>query len=107
MGYIYICCLDRKCCHSSHYLGSADDVISRIQSHLECSGSKFLAAAIVKYEAGGTFYVFEVENHRKVESIIKKHKNNSRYCPHCNPGGYNAVIERISKLDISITEAAA
>lgn len=66
---------------AQHYLGSAEDLASRLYAHQHGKGARFTAVAV---ERGIPFVVARTwDGGRKLERRLKLRKNARRLCPIC------------------------
>ena len=91
---VYLACLDEPYFHARHYLGYADDIARRIQTHRSGQGSPLLAAATA---AGISWRVVQVwpDADRRFERKLHN-RHGSRLCP--RPRCVAAQLERRLQL---------
>lgn len=78
---IYILHFSGNLSHARHYLGSTNDLESRVTEHRRGSTAKIVDAA---KKAGLEFSAHFVQfGNRKVERQLKRRRNHRRLCPLC------------------------
>ena len=77
----YLLHLDPPYKHASHYLGSADDLQTRLPQHGTSEGARLLQ---VQKQAGGSWHLVRTWNGgRAKEAQLKRDKDGRRFCPEC------------------------
>jgi predicted GIY-YIG superfamily endonuclease len=79
---IYLLHFKKPVKHARHYLGSADDVVERIERHRRGNGARLTQVATeqgIEMELVRTW-----EGGKKEERELKRQKNSPRLCPLCN-----------------------
>ena len=80
---VYLLHFDRKLCHAGHYLGSTNDLESRLQCHRQGNGARLME---VVAEHGITWRLARTwPGDRTLERRLKRRKEGRRLCPICNP----------------------
>ena len=94
---VYLVHLERPLAHARHYTGYADDIVRRLQEHMECKGSRLLCAAVNR---GIPFEVVKIwpGQGRSLERQIKNSKAATMLCPICGPSYRVRSRERMRRL---------
>lgn len=84
-GFVYLLHFSQPFKHANHYLGSAEDLESRLSEHAKGQGSRLIKIIL---EAGLTYSLvrtWKSEDCRNLKRHFKKKVKNSRLlCPLCN-----------------------
>jgi predicted GIY-YIG superfamily endonuclease len=80
---VYLIHFARSYWHAQHYLGSTDDLQSRLDRHARGFGSPLIKAVVA---AGISFWPIRTwRGGRPKERRLKKRHNSRDLCPICNP----------------------
>lgn len=90
MPYLYLYHFDEPLAHASHYLGSTDNVLARLQRHRAGHGARLTQ---VLTELGRTWKLaatYEIKpsaplTTKEIERLAKGRHNARQHCPLCNP----------------------
>jgi len=85
MGTVYLLHFEPKYKHAQHYLGYTEqEVGTRLQDHQHGNGARLTQVAS---DAGVKLWVVRTwtDKTRDDERRLKRHNNEPRFCPICNP----------------------
>lgn len=84
---IYLLHFDRAYFRARHYLGFTDNgTEERLRQHLDGQGSPLVYAVV--QNGISVRLVRQWQGGRQAERLFKTYKNTPRYCPVCNPQGW-------------------
>lgn len=82
---IYLLHFDRPYRHAAHYLGSTDDLDSRLAAHRAGAGARLME--VIRAAGIGFTLARTWEGGRKRERQLKRQGGRSRMCPLCEGSG--------------------
>jgi predicted GIY-YIG superfamily endonuclease len=82
---VYLIHFDRPYHHARHYLGSSNDVPSRLEDHKSGRGANIMKV-VTDAGIGWSVSRMWLDGGRELERKFKKAQHNSRLCPICNKG---------------------
>ncbi len=80
---------EKKHGQAQHYLGITDDLEQRMERHLEGRGNGIIRKAVeegIPVKLARTWKGMKVS--RAAERHLKNQHHNKRFCPYCNPDGW-------------------
>jgi predicted GIY-YIG superfamily endonuclease len=89
--------------HAQHYLGSTDDLSTRLLRHHAGNGSRLMSVitkAGIKWVLARAWYFDTVHEARQQEKIYKAAQHNKRLCPICNNADLSTIsLENIQEIE--------
>jgi predicted GIY-YIG superfamily endonuclease len=91
----YLIHADQPIRHAQHYLGSAADIPTRIQTHRDGTGARLTAAFNdrgIGWHVSRTWPTATPEQAVQTEIGLKNRRESPRFCPDCNPGAGRVAV---------------
>ena len=84
---VYLLHFETKLAHAQHYLGSTDDLDSRLECHRKGTGARLME--VITEQGIGWCVVRTWPGGRKRERELKRYKNSRELCPLCDSQAAN------------------